>query len=336
MKKTILLALCAALCLAGCGGSKKQYATLEGFALGTTYRIIVGGIDDTTGMHAKLNSLFGEVTASMSIYAPNSLLNRINRNETDSVDHHIAYCVELARRFSVASDGAYDITIKPLTDAWGFGAQGQQERPNVEYILQYVGYEKIRIADGRLIKDDPRTQIDLNSVAKGYTVDLTGQLLESLGAIDYLVEIGGEIYCRGVNRTGGDWIVGVDKPIDNNLTPGRDEQARLPLTERGLATSGNYRRFYVDAAGNKVTHTINAVTGAPAPSNMLSATVVAENCATADAAATMMMAIGLERSAAFLDAAPDLDGYLIYSGENGQMLTYTSPGMKKLMTKKQE
>lgn len=309
-----ILSACAVVVavLAGCSPRKTAgYVSVDGFGLGTSYHISAE-VADTAGLRASIDSVFRLADRSMSVFNPQSLLSRLNRNETDSVDAHVAYCVELASRISDLSGGVYDITIKPLSEAWGFTGRGAQERPNLDFLLQFVGYKKISIEDGRLIKQRPEIQIDLNSIAKGYTVDLLARMLEARGVGNYLVEVGGEIFCRGVNQRGTTWTVGVDRPEDGNFVPGAEMDAYLTFSGEGLATSGNYRRFYTDAAGAKVVHTINAVTGESRPSNLLSATVIAENTATADALATMMMAVGLEQAITVLEANPQWKGYLIY------------------------
>lgn len=311
--------------MSGCsGGGDERYVTLNGFALGTTYKITVG-MADTTGLQRSIDSLFEGVNGSMSLYNPASLLSRLNRNETDSVDRHIAYCIETAARVSDLSGGEYDITLKPVVDAWGFNAEQRQDSPDLDSLMRFVGYRKIHITDGRLIKDDPRTQIDLNSIAKGYTVDLLAGLMEDHGAENYLVEVGGEIVSRGVNAKGNQWRIGVDKPVEGNVVPGAVRQASVQLGTGALATSGNYRKFYVDEQGRKVVHTISGLTGLSRSGNLLSATIITDRCALADAYATMCMAVGLEGAKMFLKGHPDeVQGLLIYSNEQGEYETYVT------------
>ena len=232
----------------------------------------------------------------MSIFDESSLLSRINRNECDTLDEHLIYNIELAETFYTLSGGAYDITVKPLTDAWGFGRNTSTETPNIDSILQFVGYNRIAIEDNRLVKQDCRTQIDLNSIAKGYTVDVVGEELEALGVVDYLVNIGGEIRCRGRNANGKLWSIGIETPYDGNMS--MDSVEKIIEIENGaLATSGNYRRFYINDNGEKITHTIDPRSGYSVSSTLLSATVIAPTCAEADAAATMFMALGSEGGA---------------------------------------
>ncbi len=325
-------AVAAALTAAGCADRVKepQYHVYDGFALGTTFHIIAS-LPDTAGWRGAVDRLFEETSASMSVYDPGSLLNRLNRNETDSVDRYIADCIAVARIASEASGGVYDITIKPITEAWGFTGHDPQQKPRIDSLLQYVGYEKIRVEDGRLVKADPGIQIELNSVAKGYIVDLLGGLMEEFGSADYIVEVGGEVVCRGRNRQGRDWVIGIDTPQEGNMIPGHNRHSTLSFTDRGFATSGNYRKFYTDAEGNRVVHTVNALTGESRPSNLLSASVLAPTCALADAYGTMFMALGLEASAAYLEGHPDILGYLIYDDGQGGYAVWHSPGMEHMI-----
>ena len=310
----ILLALCAC-------STKPAYHKFGGFALGTSYSISVA-ISDTAGLRRDVERVFEEVEASMSIYNPESLLNRLNRNETDSVDRHIAHCIAVAARASELSDGIYDITLRPVIEAWGFNAAPPEREPGIDSLMQFVGYKKISVEDGRLKKVDPGVEIDLNSVAKGYTVDLLAELMGARGATDYMLEVGGEVVSRGSREGGGLWRIGIDKPVYGNHIAGIMRQAVLMLGDGAMATSGNYRRFYADSLGRVVVHTISGRTGRAEPTDMLSATVVASDCATADAFATMFMAVGSERARRILARESDLKAYLIYSDG-----IYISPGL---------
>ena len=276
-----------ALLLAGC--SSVSYKTVDGAMLGTTYHIVAETELTTEAIFAKMQQINGEANGSMSIFNPASLLSRINRNETDSVDCHIARNIEVASRVNALSP-RYDITVKPLVDAYGFAAKNREKSPNVDSLIQFVGFSKFRLEGGRIVKQDSRVQIDLNSVAKGYTVDIVAEWLEEQGCQNYIVEIGGEIRSKGVNRRGVAWRVGVDTPFDNNNEPGKYQQRIVSISGRALATSGNYRRFYYNDKGERISHTINPLTGHSQTTSLLSATVLAPNCALADALATMFMA----------------------------------------------
>lgn len=321
----------SALILWGCG-SQVAYTTVDGVMLGTTMHIVADVRDaNSQELYAAVMELDREAKASMSIFDSTSLLSRLNHNLTDTVDRHIAYNLHLADSISRLSDGAYDVTVKPLTEALGFAGKEREAAPNLDSILEFVGYEKVRIAHGCLIKDDPRVQIDFNSIAKGYTVDLLAALVESFGAENYIVDIGGEVRCKGVNREGNPWRVGIETPFDGNMTDGEYVQKRLQLTQGGLATSGNYRRFYIDQDGKKVAHTIDPRTGHSVLSRLLSVSVVAPTCAEADAMGTMFLAMGADKALEAAKTMPEVKVYFILSGEGDQYEEYVSPAMENLM-----
>lgn len=337
MLKKNLCGLFAALFaagFAGCGGGPRTYTVVDGTMLGTTLHVVadVEGVSSQE-LYAAVMELDREAKASMSIFDPASLLSRLNRNETDSVDRHIAFNLRLADSIGALSEGRYDVTVKPLVEAWGFAGKAAQAHPNVDSILDFVGREKVRIERGRLVKSDPRVQLDFNSVAKGYTVDLLAELVERFGAENYIVDIGGEIRCRGVNRTGEAWRIGVETPFDGNMSDGEYLQKRIRLREGGLATSGNYRRFYLDADGRKVAHTIDPRTGRSALSRLLSVTVVAPTCAEADALGTMFLAMGADDALAAAERMPEAKAYFILAGRGDTYEEYVSPAMEQLIMK---
>ena len=324
-------AVVAAVVLASCAG-RPDYTTVDGVMLGTTLHVVADVRDvSAQELYAAVMELDREAKASMSIFDENSLLSRLNRNQTDTVDRHIAFNLRLADSIGALSDGRYDVTVKPLVEAWGFAGKEAQAHPNIDSILEFVGREKVHIEGNRLVKDDPRVQLDFNSVAKGYTVDLLAALVERFGARNYIVDIGGEVRCRGVNRQGNPWRIGVETPFDGNMTDGEYLQRRISLSEGGLATSGNYRRFYLDADGNKVTHTIDPRTGRSVVSRLLSVTVVAPTCAEADALGTMFLAMGADDARAAVDRMPGVKVYFILAGEGDAYEEYVSPAMKPLI-----
>ena len=331
MVKTLIFALLATMCatfLWGCGG-KVSYTTVDGTMLGTTLHVVadVKGVSRQR-LYAAVMELDREAKASMSIYDSTSLVSRLNRNETDSVDRHIAFNLHLADSIGALSDGRYDVTVKPLVEAWGFAGRERAENPNVDSILEFVGREKVRVEGGRLVKDDPRVQLDFNSVAKGYTVDLLAGLVEKYGAENYIVDIGGEVRCRGLNRQGRAWRIGVETPFDGNMSDGEYLQKRIQMTGGGLATSGNYRRFYLDAKGNKIAHTIDPRTGRSAVSRLLSVTVAAPTCAEADALGTMFLAMGADDALAAAKSMPRMKVYFILADGADGYEEYVSPAMK--------
>ena len=329
VRGTFAALVAAVLC--GCG-SEPDFVTVDGTMLGTTLHVVadVKGVSRQR-LYAAVMELDREAKASMSIYDSTSLVSRLNRNETDSVDRHIAFNLHLADSIGALSDGRYDVTVKPLVEAWGFAGRERAENPNVDSILEFVGREKVRVEGRRLVKDDPRVQLDFNSVAKGYTVDLLAGLVEKYGAENYIVDIGGEVRCRGLNRQGRAWRIGVETPFDGNMSDGEYLQKRIQMTGGGLATSGNYRRFYLDGEGNKVAHTIDPRTGRSALSRLLSVTVAAPTCAEADALGTMFLAMGADDALAAAAAMPEAKVYFILAGDGDEYEEYVSPAMEALI-----
>jgi len=323
MKKTSSILVCTAAMLCalwtGCT-SGKRYIDSDGVMLGTTFHVraeLENRVPQQ--LYAEIMRIDTAMKASMSIFDEHSLLSRINRGETDVLDEHIAYNLTLARALGEYCDGRYDITVKPLTDAWGFAAKTASADPNIDSLLQFVGSDKWHIENGRVVRSDPRVQFDLNSVAKGYTVDKVAEMLEREGAENYLVEIGGEVRCRGVNEAGNVWTVGIDAPYEGNMSPGLDLFGAVRLRDKALATSGNYRRFRVDDKGRKIVHTIDPRTGCGSVSRLLSATVVASTCAEADALATMFMAVGADEAVPLAESMRDSIGvfFILDDGRDG-------------------
>ena len=285
--RTLILALVALLGVA-CTPSP-QYRTVDGAMLGTTYHIVAETSLSSQQIFAEMERINREAIGSMSIFDERSLLSRINRNETDQLDDHIIRNIEIAQKIhSVAP--RYDITVKPLVEAYGFAAKNREAKPNVDSLLQFVGFDKFAIEGNRILKSDSRLQIDLNSIAKGYVVDVIAEWLSNNGVENYIVEVGGEICAKGVNSRGVAWRVGVDTPFDNNNSPGAYQQKVVNISGATLATSGNYRRFYYNAEGERISHTLNPQTGHSHTTSILSATVIAPRCAVADGLATAFMA----------------------------------------------
>lgn len=285
--RTLILVLVALLGVA-CTPSP-QYRTIDGAMLGTTYHIVAETSLSSQHIFAEMERINREAIGSMSIFDERSLLSRINRNETDQLDDHIIRNIEIAQKIhSVAP--RYDITVKPLVEAYGFAAKNREAKPNVDSLLQFVGFDKFAIEGNRILKSDSRLQIDLNSIAKGYVVDVIAEWLSNNGIENYIVEVGGEICAKGVNSRGVAWRVGVDTPFDNNNSPGAYQQKVVNISGAALATSGNYRRYYYNAEGERISHTLNPQTGHSHTTSILSATVIAPRCAVADGLATAFMA----------------------------------------------
>ena len=321
--------LLLSLFFTGCGGDKLEYRVVDGQMLGTFLHLSAQASQEAGVIYSRAMEIDAEAKASMSIFDERSLLSRINRGETDSIDKHIKFNLELASRITAISGGSYDVTVKPLVEAYGFAGKQRQATVNVDSLLEFVGFEKIRIEGDRVVKSDSRVQIDFNSIAKGYTVDLLAEELEKMTIENYIVDIGGEVRCKGVNSKGGAWRIGIETPFDGNNTAGEHIQQVISLSDCALATSGNYRRFYLDESGRKVSHTIDPRTGQSVVSDLLSVTVIAPTCAEADAMSTMFMTMSKEQA---LSVARELQPqgvkvYFIASAADGGYEVYYSSAL---------
>ena len=321
------------IAVAGCEKPHAEYVKSSGEMLGTFMQVTALSEQGVDVIYDRMMTLDKEAKASMSIFDENSLLSRVNRNETDSLDENIIYCLDLARKVTERSGGYYDVTVAPLVEAYGFAGKDRTKVVNVDSLMEFVGIDKLRVENGHLIKSDPRVRIDFNSIAKGYVVDLAAEELEKMGCEEYLVDIGGEVRCRGRNPKGGAWRVGIETPFDGNQTMGESIQQIISLTDCSMATSGNYRRFYLDDKGNKVAHTIDPRTGLSAVTDLLSATVIAPTCAEADAYGTMFMAMGTQRA---IELARELakEGVMVYfisSGKGGEYEVFYSAALAPML-----
>lgn len=324
------LAVVALLFIAGCSSISENYYRVEGFAQGTTYSITYEDVLQRD-FSSSIDSILSAIDSSMSIYAPNSVISRFNRNESSYADPMLVEVVRQSAVISNSTNGAFDITVGPLVKAWGFGPNGKQtpDSSHIDELLSLVGMDKITIKGDSVIKLNPNVVIDVNAIAQGYTVDVIAEYFESMGITNYLVEVGGEIRTLGVNAKGTDWVVGVDKPVDNAV-PGAELQVKLSLSGKSLATSGNYRKFY-EENGVKYSHTINPRTGFPARHTLLSATVIAKTAAQADAYATALMVMGFENAVEFVHGTPDIEAYLVHSSPDGKYLEWMSPGIREMI-----
>lgn len=325
----ILLAL-----LSSCSDNKSVISDFNGFAQGTTYSIVYlhrGNIEPSV-LKAEVEEILKNFDMSLSLYQDSSVLSRINRNEEVTPDTFFTEAFRKSEVIYELTGGAFDVTVGPLVKAWGFGPDEQKNfsETSRDSLMQLVGMGKVRLVNNRIIKDLPGIMLDFNAIAQGYSVDVISRYFESRGLTDYLVEIGGEVRVRG-DKAGNPWRIGIDRPVDNNLTPGNDLQAIIRLKDRSLATSGNYRKFYVEN-GVKYSHTIDPKTGYPAKNQLLSATIIAGDCATADGIATACMVMGKERAIDFITSENRFEAYFIYSDDKGNFLTWMTENLKDIIT----
>lgn len=302
------------------------YQKSSDFIFGTTYHITYQCDSDLT---QSIKAELLKVDASLSPFNKESVITAINENKDVSPDEMFKEVFSLAMDISKETDGAFDITVAPLVNAWGFGFKNgsQPSHHQVDSLLQLVGYKKVSMADGKVKKQDPRIMLDCSAIAKGYGTDRVARLLRSRGVQNYMVEIGGEVVTSGVNPERLPWKIGVTKPTDDSLNTGHELQTILNLTDKAMATSGNYRNFYYKG-GKKFAHTIDPKTGYPVQHSILSATVIAKSCAVADAYATSFMVMGLDKARQVLERHPELMAYFIYSDEKGEMAVWFSPSLR--------
>ncbi len=284
-------------------------------------------------LQASVDSLLTSFDLSASIWVKNSLISKLNRNESTETDSIFRTVFRLAERISIETNGAFDITVGPLSGAWGFGFDDPMklDSAQVDSLRTFVGFRKVKLENNQFIKKMPQTRVDFNAIAQGYSVDLVGNFFESKGIVNYLIDIGGEVLAKGEKPEQQQWKVGIEKPTTNPDSAGiRTIEAIVRLKDNALATSGNYRKFYW-RNGKKYSHTINPLTGYPVKHSLLSASILHKDCASADAYATSFMVMGLKESKAFLHYHPELQAFLIYSDENGGLKTWYTDGFKEIL-----
>lgn len=302
------------------------YQKSADFIFGTSFHVTYQCDSDLT---ESIKTELMKVDASLSPFNEESVISAINNNKEVRPDQMFIEVFNLAMGISKDTDGAFDITVAPLVNAWGFGFKNgsQPSKQQVDSLMQIVGYQKVRLTDGIVMKHDPRIMLDCSAIAKGYGTDRVAKLLRSRGVENFMVEIGGEIVTRGVNPDRKPWKIGVTKPTDDSLHVGHELQTILNVTNKAMATSGNYRNFYYKG-GKKYAHTIDPKTGYPVQHSILSATVITKSCAVADAYATSFMVMGLEKAQMVLERHPELMAYFIYSDDDGDMAVWFSPSLK--------
>lgn len=312
-----------------CGSSREQellFTSIRGHVFGTNYTISYYS-SDTTDYRTEIDSVFDAFNQSLSYYQPNSLISRINRNETDSVDDFFRHVFSRSLQIARETDGRFDVTVSPLVNAWGFGFEkrGSITPAIVDSLMEFVGYQKSWLEGQRIMKADKRIQFDFNAIAKGYASDVMGAFLETKGIDIYLVEIGGDLVVKGVKPNGSKWRIGIEKPAGSRSDP-QQYDYYVELHDIGLATSGNYRRYY-EVDGQRYAHTIAPQTGYPVTHHLLSASVLAADGISADGYATAFMVMGLDESIQFVESRDDLEAHFIYSVNDTLYDSYTSSGL---------
>ena len=329
--------------LIACYQGQRQVEKIEGKTMGTTYRILFIPAEGLTSgkdenyFKSAIDSLLREFNNSVSTFIPASTISKVNKPDTLIVaDSFFAHVFRKAQEVSQKTEGAFDITVMPLVNGWGFGFKDtlRMDSATVDSLKKLVDYRKVSLTEknGRYFvkKTDRRIQVDFSAIAKGYGVDIVAMFLEKHGIKNYMVEIGGEVRAKGKNQNNEIWRIGISKPIDDPVGNNPELKAFINLDNKSLATSGNYRNYYY-RNGKKVSHEINPKTGYPALNNLLSVTVMADDCMTADAYATAFMVMGMEKTMDYLKHDSMLEVYLIYSDEKGKMKTRQTAKMRGLL-----
>lgn len=301
----------------------KEYQHRDGFVFGTVYSITYSN-PDAKDLSAPITRALDAVNNSLSMFNQESTIAKVNNNQPVSLDSLFITVWEMGQDISLCTDGAFDMTVAPLVDLWGFGLKNREVVTNadVDSLRQFVGYKLITLTDGMIQKTYPEMRIDAGAIAKGYACDVVADTLLAYGCTDFCVEIGGELVVKGLNPKGVNWHIAINKPINDSTCVNREIQEVVELSNCGMATSGNYRNFY-EFDGKKYSHTIDPRTGYPVEHNLLSATIIAPNCMTADAWATACMVAGLDKAKEWIESNTDLKGYLIYE-DNGEMKIWKS------------
>lgn len=329
------------------------YRPIEGKVFGTFYHIQYQSSQDLGDEILKELEM---VDSTFSTFNPKSIVSRINSNEPVETTKAFNHVFDLAQSISKSTNGAFDITVGPLVNLWGFGKKSTADllanapaQVRIDSLLKSVGYNKVKRQGNHIVKLESATMLDFSAIAKGYACDAVAGVLFRHGVNNYMVEIGGEIRAYGVNKDGNVWTVGIVMPVDQDTrtpdsanvqkdgnNPSEDGvnhiEATLQMPAVAMATSGNYRNFYYKD-GKKYAHTIDPRTGMPVQHSLLSATVIAPTCAEADGYATAFMVMGVEKAVELLGSTPRLKAHLIYSDSKGNIKSWTSPKLEKYLSK---
>lgn len=334
---TLPLYICIAFLVASCGKPQETIMqTNEGFALGTTYNVQYEVFNEKDNYQDEIENVFHDVNLSISAYLPTSDISRINRGEADVViDDYFKTVYNFSREVYEKTDGFFDPSVGALVNAWGFGPEkpiNNLDQKQVDSIMKFTGFDKVNITnEGKVVKQHPYITFDFNALGKGYAIDLIGKMFDEKGVKNYIIEVGGEILTKGKNtKKVKKWTVAIDSPIQDSDE--RQYIELIALENKAMATSGNYRKFRVDPeTGDHYVHILNAKTGYPMKNNVLSVSVIAENCMKADAYATAFMVMPYEKTKELLSKLPDVDAYIVSRDQYGNIQKYITKGFQDLI-----
>ena len=325
--KKVFIYLSIVLLITSCKEEKQQNKRIVGNVFGTTYSVQYVGYDSEIDFKEQFDKLFYVINRSMSTYQTNSFISKINRNEETTIDSHFRKVFVTSKKIHQLTNGAFDPTIGIMVNAWDFGPDNAIENLDeikIDSLMQTVGLDKIT-RDGDVIKKEHAgTQLDFNAIAKGYAVDVIAEFLETQNIENYLVEIGGEVRTKGINMSSEQpWKIGIENP---NFDGSQTIMKAISLGDEAMATSGTYRKFKVDNKGNRYAHIIDTKTGYPSKTNLLSISVIAKDCMTADAYATAFKTMGVEGVTNFLSQHPELKAFLIFENDSKELETLSLNG----------
>ena len=308
---------------------QSPYQEDTGRIFGTIYHATYQYPED---LQKEIEAELRKVDSSLSPFNKTSIITRVNRNEDVTLDSMFVKVFVRSEEISKKTGGAFDITVAPLVNVWGFGFKKGTFPDSlvVDSLLKITNYKKVTIENDKVVKEDPRIMLDCSAVAKGFGSDVVARLFDRKGIQNYMIEIGGEVVVKGNNPKRNPWRIGISKPVDDSLSVNQELQNVLEISNVGMATSGNYRNFYYKD-GKKYAHTIDPVTGYPVQHSLLSATVITKDCMSADAYATAFMVMGVEKAKAFAESDPEIEAYFIYTDEKGLIQTSSTGGMKKYL-----
>lgn len=332
MRFLILILGLVGVCLSGCAPEPTYYEVTG--RLHTPYHI---KFQYTESLEEEIDAQLDYFYHLFNAFDSTSVISRVNRGEPVEVDTLFQKVFNRAQEVAALTDGAYDITCAPLINLWGFGFKDGDTvtAAAIDSVRAFIGYEKVHLEGNRVVKTDPRVILNMSSIADGTVCDMIAAMFESKGIQNYMVEFGGEMRVKGLNPSGEAWRLGITKPTDDSTGLNQELQQiiRFPMP-RGMATSGNYRNFYVKD-GKKYAHTIDPIEGCPVQRDILSATIVAADGMTADACATAFMVLGSERAKRFYERMKGIDYYIICADSTGQGFKVEySPGFRQYLLDK--
>ena len=329
MRINIIIVFSLSVLLASCA-RQPQKITLQGLAQGSYYAVTYYD-EQSRNFQRDIDSIFHAVDMSVNLWVDSSVISKVNRNEDIALDPIFIDNFNIAQEAARLSDGYFDPTISPIVAAWGFSYKSGDSLTSqlIDSLKVLVDYRKVRIENGKVVKDDPRITLDFNAIAQGYTSDLIAAFLDGKGIKNYLVDTGGEIIARGGKPNGDPWIVGIEKPADN-WDAERVVHTRIALRDKGLVNSGSTRK-YVERDGKRYSHCIDPKTGYPVEHSVLSATVLAENSVWADALASICMVMGMKASLPIIESLDGVEAYYIFVNDEGQLQTYATEGFEELI-----